>query len=156
AGGSRVATAEGRSGAGALVARVHPHGVPLRRISAAVRLMKAITRDTYGSPDVLELREIDKPPLTPDGILVRVRAASINPYDWHMVRGIPYVVRLMEGLTKPKEKGLGAEAAGVVEAVGDDVTEFHPGDEVFGSRYGSLAEYLCGRERNFVPKPATL
>ncbi len=118
--------------------------------------MKAITRDRYGSPEVLELRDVEKPELTPDGILVRVRAASINPYDWHILRGVPYLVRLMEGVRTPKENVLGADVAGVVEAVGNEVTEFRPGDEVFGSRYGSLAEYFFGRERNFVPKPAAL
>jgi NADPH:quinone reductase-like Zn-dependent oxidoreductase len=118
--------------------------------------VKAVTRDRYGSPDVLELREIDKPSLTPDGMLVRVRAASINPYDWHMLRGVPYLVRLMEGVRTPKAKVLGADAAGVVEAVGSEVKDFKPGDEVFGTRYGALAEYFYGRERNFVPKPSTL
>lgn len=118
--------------------------------------MKAVTRERYGPPDVLALREIEKPGLEPDRILIRVKAASLNPYDWHILRGIPYLVRLMEGARTPKEKVLGADAAGVVEAVGDEVTEFRPGDEVFGTRYGSLAEYFYGRERNFVPKPAKL
>jgi NADPH:quinone reductase-like Zn-dependent oxidoreductase len=118
--------------------------------------MKAIVRDRYGSPDVLELRDVEKPELTPDGILVRVRAASINPYDWHMLRGIPYLVRLMEGVRTPKAKVLGADVAGVVEAVGSEVTQFQAGDEVFGSRYGSLAEFFFGRERNFVRKPEAL
>jgi NADPH:quinone reductase-like Zn-dependent oxidoreductase len=118
--------------------------------------VKAVTRDRYGSPDVLELREIERPALTPDGILVRVRAASLNPYDWHILRGVPYLVRLMEGVRTPKEKVVGADVAGVVEAVGSDVTDFKPGDEVFGTRYGSLAEIFFGRERNFVPKPASL
>jgi NADPH:quinone reductase-like Zn-dependent oxidoreductase len=118
--------------------------------------MKAVTRDRYGSPDVLQLREIDPPELTPDGVLVRVHAASINPYDWHMLRGVPYLVRLMEGVRTPKAKVLGADGAGVVEAVGSEVQEFKPGDEVFGTRYGSLAELFHGRERNFVPKPSNL
>jgi NADPH:quinone reductase-like Zn-dependent oxidoreductase len=116
--------------------------------------MKAVTRDRYGPPDVLQLREIEKPSLTPDGVLVRVHAASINPYDWHMLRGVPYLVRLMEGVRTPKAKVLGADAAGVVQAVGSEVQEFKPGDEVFGTRYGSLAEYFHGRERNFVGKPS--
>ena len=118
--------------------------------------MKAIARDTYGAPDVLELRDVEKPTVAPDGVLVRVRAASLNPYDWHMLRGVPYLVRLSEGLRTPKAKVLGADGAGVVEGVGSDVTAFKPGDEVFGSRYGSLAEFFLGRERNFVPKPPTL
>src|SRR2546423_15712819 len=100
----------------------------------ALAPMKAVTREIYGSPDALEFGEVDKPAVAPDGVLIRVRAASLNAYDWHLLRGAPYLVRLSEGLRTPKATILGADAAGVVEAVGSDVTEFEPGDEGFGSR----------------------
>ena len=117
--------------------------------------MKAIVRDTYGSPDVLELREIPKPELTPDGVLVRVRATSVNRLEWYGVTGRPYVARIMAGLRKPKEPALGVDFAGTVEAVGRDVTDFRPGDEVFGGTSGAFAEYVCVRDA-VVPKPANL
>jgi NADPH:quinone reductase-like Zn-dependent oxidoreductase len=109
-----------------------------------------------GSPDQLELQEIDKPAVGDDGVLVRVRAASVNPYDWHLMRGLPYVVRLTEGLRKPKHSVPGVDVAGHVEAVGESVTQFRPGDEVFGGRVGAFAEYVCGGENRFVPKPPGL
>ena len=119
--------------------------------------MKAIVRERYGSPDVLKLRDIDRPVVDDDGVLVRVRAASINAYDWHMMRGSPSLVRLMAGLRKPKSTAMGVDLAGEVEAVGKNVTEFRPGDEVFGQRVGALAEYVCGTAKSFlVPKPAGL
>jgi NADPH:quinone reductase-like Zn-dependent oxidoreductase len=117
--------------------------------------VKAIVGTEYGSPDALELQEIDTPVLEDDRVLVRVRAASVNPYDWHLMRGLPYLVRVAGGgLRRPKVPVLGVDVAGQVEAVGADVTEFKPGDEVFGSGAGTFAEYTRGRERNFVPKPA--
>ncbi|MDP9273973.1 MAG: NAD(P)-dependent alcohol dehydrogenase [Chloroflexota bacterium] len=119
--------------------------------------MKAIVRDRYGSPEVLELKDVAKPVVDDDSVLVRVRAASINAYDWHMMRGSPYLVRMMAGLRKPKNSAMGVDVAGQVEAVGKNVTQFRPGDEVFGSRTGSLAEYLRATETSFlVPKPAGL
>src|SRR6516164_11097427 len=96
--------------------------------------MKAIRYDRYGSPDVLELRDIDMPAVGDEDLLVRVRAASVNPLDWHFMRGAPYLVRLVAGLSRPKAGTgrLGADMAGTVEAAGQNVTEFKPGDEVFG------------------------
>ena len=88
--------------------------------------MKAIVYEKYGSPDVLELRDIDMPTVSDDSVLVRIRAASANPYDWHFMRGKPYFTRLMFGLLKPKAHGLGADLAGEVEAVGKDVTRSCP------------------------------
>ena len=117
--------------------------------------MRAVVRNTYGSPDVLEIQEIDKPELTDDGVLVRVRAASINPADWYGLTGRPYVARPQMGLRKPKSNRLGVDFAGTVEAVGKDVTQFRPGDEVFGARSGALAEYVCVRDA-VVLKPANL
>jgi len=119
--------------------------------------MRAIVRNTYGSPDVLELQEIDKPDLTDDGVLVRVRAASVNRADWYTLTGTPYVGRTQLGLLKPKSNRMGVDFAGTVEAVGRDVTQFRPGDEVFGGRSGAFAEYVCVREdRAVVPKPANV
>src|SRR5439155_1130504 len=119
--------------------------------------MKAIVRDRYGPPDVLELREIERPAIDDDGILVRVRAASINAYDWHMLRGRPSLVRIVAGLRKPKSTAMGVDVAGQVEAVGKNVTQFRPGDEVFGSRTGSLAEYVRATAKSsLAPKPAGL
>jgi NADPH:quinone reductase-like Zn-dependent oxidoreductase len=120
--------------------------------------MKAIVRERYGSPDVLELQEIDQPVVKDDEVLVRVLAASVNPYDWHMMTGTPYLARLMDGgLRKPKLQLQGLDMAGRVEAVGRDVTEFQPGDEVFGMRSGAFAEYVCVRESRMVlKKPASL
>ena len=118
--------------------------------------MKAIVSRGYGSPDGLELCDVDKPDLSEDGVLLRVRAASVNPYDWHMMRGHPYFVRLGEGLRRPKHEVLGVDVAGEVEAVGASVMELRPGDEVFGGRVRAFAEYVCGPERNFVRKPAAL
>ncbi len=118
--------------------------------------MKAIVYQKYGSPDVLELQELDKPTVTEGGVLVRVRAASVNPYDWHFVRGKPFVVRIMAGLLKPKRKIPGLDVAGRVEAVGGKVTHFQPGDEIFGIGSGAFAEYLCVPENGVVLKPANL
>ncbi len=118
--------------------------------------MKAIVREIYGAPDVLELKEIEMPVLDDDSVLVRVRAASLNAYDWHMMRGSPYLVRMVTGLRKPKSSAMGMDVAGQVEAVGKNVTQFRSGDEVFGSRAGSLAEYVRGPSQSFAPKPAGL
>jgi NADPH:quinone reductase-like Zn-dependent oxidoreductase len=118
--------------------------------------MNAIVREIYGAPDVLELKEIERPVLDDDSVLVRVRAASINAYDWHMMRGSPYLVRMVAGLRKPKSSAMGMDVAGQVEAVGKNVTQFRSGDEVFGSRAGSLAEYVRGTSQSFAPKPAGL
>ncbi len=118
--------------------------------------MKAICQYRYGSPDVLELRDVDKPVVGDDGVLVRVSAASVNPLDWHLMRGLPYFVRLMSGLRSPKSSRPGVDVAGHVEAVGANVTQLRAGDEVFGGCDGAFAEYACGKERHFVPKPARL
>ncbi len=117
--------------------------------------MRAVVHNVYGSPDVLEIQEIDKPDVTDDGVLVRVRAASINPVDWYGVTGKPYVARIQGGLSKPKSNRLGVDFAGTVEAVGKDFTQFRLGDEVFGARNGALAEYVCVRDA-VVLKPANL
>src|ERR1700687_5294552 len=117
--------------------------------------MKAIVYHTYGSPDVLKLEEVEKPTPQDDGILVKVQAASVNAADWHIMRGKPFLVRLMGfGLLKPKYKILGADIAGRVEAVGRNVKQFQPGDEVFGNIRGGFAEYVCAREDALVLKPA--
>lgn len=119
--------------------------------------MKAIFYDRYGSPDVLQLREIDKPVVKDGDVLVRVRAACANPYDWHFMTGLPYIMRMLSGLRKPKVNGLGADFAGQVEAVGKNVTQFRPGDEVFGEvDAGSFAEYVCVLEDWVVLKPAEM
>ena len=117
--------------------------------------MKAIVRDRYGPPDVLELREIEKPELTDDGVLVRVRAASVNRADWYILTGTPYVARAQMGLLKPKQPVLGSDFAGTVEAVGRDVGDLQPGDDVFGGRSGALAEYVCARQ-GVAAKPANV
>jgi NADPH:quinone reductase-like Zn-dependent oxidoreductase len=117
--------------------------------------MKAMVYDRYGSPDVLELRDVDEPALTDDGVLVRVRASSVNPYDWHMLTGIPYLARTSAGLRRPKTGLLGVDFAGVVEAVGKDVDHVRSGDEVFGARNGAFAEYVCVRKAVAL-KPANL
>lgn len=117
--------------------------------------MRAVVRNKYGSPDVLEFQEIAKPDLTDDVVLVRVRTASINPLDWYTMTGTPYVGRVQSGLRKPKSNRLGVDFAGTVEAVGKKVTDFRPGDEVFGGKNGALAEYVCVRD-GIAAKPANL
>jgi NADPH:quinone reductase-like Zn-dependent oxidoreductase len=121
---------------------------------AASRIKVYIYRD-YGSPDVLRLEEIEKPVPADDQVLVRVRAASVNPLDWHYMEGTPYIVRLLEfGLLKPKVPRLGVDMAGQVEAVGKNVTQFKPGDEVYGQKFGAFGEYVTVREdRALVIKP---
>ena len=118
--------------------------------------MKAIVFRKYGSPDVLELDEIDTPVADDGEVLVRVHAASVNPLDWHRMRGLPYVLRASEGLIRPKNNGLGADVAGRVEAVGTGVTQFHAGDDVFGMSVRTCAEYVCVAEEGLAPKPAGL
>ena len=116
--------------------------------------MRAIVREKYGTADVLELRDVDTPVMTDDDVLVRVRAASVNPYDWHVVTGVPYIARLVTGLRRPKSHLLGADFAGIVEAAGSNVRHLRPGDEVFGAGTGSFAEQLCVRaDRAVAPKP---
>ena len=118
--------------------------------------MKAIVHDTYGSPGVLELRDIDKPVVGDHDVLVRVHAAGVNPGVWHLMAGLPYLIRLGSGLLRPRNLVAGQDVAGRVEAVGKDVSQFQPGDEVFGTCSGSFAEYACTRENKFVGKPARL
>ncbi|MBV9678494.1 MAG: NAD(P)-dependent alcohol dehydrogenase [Acidobacteriaceae bacterium] len=115
--------------------------------------MKAVVYDKYGSPDVLRFEEIQKPTAGDEEVLIKVRAASVNPLDWHFMRGEPYFVRIMAGLRKPKITRLGADVAGQVEAIGRNVTRFKEGDEVFGSCRGAFAEYVCTSEQSLVTKP---
>ena len=118
--------------------------------------MKAIVYYNYGSPDVLKCEEIEKPTARDNEVLIKVRAASVNPYDWHFMRGAPYPVRIAAGLRKPKDRRLGVDVAGQVEAVGGNVTQFRPGDEVFGSCRGAFAEYVCAIEEKLALKPANI
>ena len=131
--------------------------------------MKAIVYDRYGSPDVLELAEIDKPVVRDDEVLVRVHAAAVNPADWHFMRGLPYIARMIFGWRKPRPTVLASDMAGQVEAVGKNVMRFGPGDEVFGRTRtahrpdrpaavdtGGCAEYACVSEDLLALKPASL
>jgi NADPH:quinone reductase-like Zn-dependent oxidoreductase len=123
--------------------------------------MKAIVYTKYGPPDVLNLEEVQKPTPKDDEVLVKVHAASANAADWHLMRADPFLVRLMGfGLLKPKNGLLGADIAGRVEAVGRNVTQFQPGDEVFGdlsgSGFGGFAEYVCATEDALALKPANV
>src|SRR5215217_5829081 len=119
--------------------------------------MKAIVRDTYGSPEILELRDIDKPDIADDEVLVHVHAAGVGRDVWHVMTGLPYPIRLAGyGLRTPKNPIIGSDVAGVVEALGKNVSRFQPGDEVFGIGKGSYAEYVCAREDKLAPRPANL
>jgi NADPH:quinone reductase-like Zn-dependent oxidoreductase len=128
-----------------------------RYAAAPANPMKAIVYCDYGVPN-LKFQEIEKPTPADDQVLVKVRAASVNPLDWHFIEGTPYVMRAMGvGLRKPKDTRLGVDFAGTVEAVGEKVTKFKPGDDVFGGRDGAFAEYVCVREARAVAlKPANI
>ena len=128
-------------------------------VRAETTTMKAIVQDGYGSAEVLGLREIDKPTIAANEVLVRVRAAGVNPADWAITGGLPYIARPIYGMGKPKNPVRGTDVAGEVEAVGAGVTRFHPGDEVFGwcgHLGGALAEYASVSEDALVRKPAKL
>jgi NADPH:quinone reductase-like Zn-dependent oxidoreductase len=119
--------------------------------------MNAVFYERYGPPDVLELRVVDTPPIEDHQVLVRVHASSLNPADWYDVAAPPFV-RVIGGggLRRPKDTRVGADLAGRIEAVGGDVTQFEPGDEVFGTGAGAWAEYAAAREVRLVPKPANV
>lgn len=116
--------------------------------------MKAIVYEKYGSPDVIQLKDIDKPTPKDDEVLIKIHAASVNAYDWHFLTADIFLIRFMGGgLLKPKNTRLGADMAGRVEAVGKNVKQFQPGDEVFGMVKGSFAEYTCAPENALALKP---
>jgi len=118
--------------------------------------MRAIVYYKYGSPDVLRCEEIEKPIAGDDEVLIRILAASVNPMDWHFMRGTPYFLRIAAGPRRPKAPRLGVDVAGSVEAVGRNVTQFKPGDEVFGTCRGAFAEYACSPARALVTKPESV
>ncbi len=118
--------------------------------------MKAAVYTRYGPPDVVQVTDVEKPVPKDNEVLIKVRAASVNPVDWHFVRGAPYLVRIMTGLRKPKITRPGVDVAGQVEAVGRNVTQFKPGDEVFGGCRGAFAEYACAIEDRLALKPANI
>ena len=127
---------------------------------ASGNTMKATVYTQYGSPDVLQLKEVAKPTPQDNEVLVHVHAASVNAADWHLMRGTPFLARLVNGLQKPKNTKLGADVAGRVEAVGRNVTQFQVGDDVFGCiplhELGSFAEYVCAHEDALALKPARM
>jgi NADPH:quinone reductase-like Zn-dependent oxidoreductase len=126
-------------------------------LPAQTTLMKAVVHRCYGGPDVVRLEDVSKPTAADNEILVQVHAASVNPLDWHYLRGTPYVLRLDEGFGTPENPRLGVDFAGTVEAVGKSVTRFKPGDEVFGGKFGAFAEYVSVREdRALALKPANV
>ena len=126
-------------------------------LGAGATPMKAIVSRCYGPPDALKLEDVEKPTPADDQILVKVHAAAVNPLDFHYMRGTPYIMRMDSGIGTPKNARLGVDFAGTVEAVGKNVTRFHPGDEVFGGRNGAFGEYVAVREdRNIVLKPANI
>lgn len=116
--------------------------------------MKAVVCHNYGPPDVLKYEEIEKPTAGDDEVLIRIRAASVNPVD--RIFRVPYILRLLTGLRKPKDARVGADMAGQIEAVGKNITQFKPGDEVFGVCRGAFAEYRCAREGKLARKPANI
>jgi NADPH:quinone reductase-like Zn-dependent oxidoreductase len=118
--------------------------------------MKAIVQDEYGAADVLELKDMDKPEIGDDEVLVRVHAAGVDRGVWHLMTGLAYPMRMMYGLRKPKNPVPGMDVAGIVEAVGKNVTQLKPGDEVFGIGKGTFAEYARAPENKLVAKPANL
>lgn len=122
--------------------------------------MKAIVYHKYGPPDVLELKEVEKPTPKDNEVLIKVHAASVNPLDWHFLRGTPLLARVGRGLLKPKNPILGADITGRVEAVGRNVKQFQPGEEVFGGTFesglGGFAEYVCAPENVLALKPASI
>jgi NADPH:quinone reductase-like Zn-dependent oxidoreductase len=125
---------------------------PLYRASG--QFMKGAVRHDYGSPDVVRLEQIDKPLPDDDQVLIKVRAAAINPLDWHLMEGTPYILRMMgSGVMKPKDPRLGVDVAGVVESVGKDVKQFKPGDAVYGAGDSALAEYSPASEKQIALKP---
>jgi NADPH:quinone reductase-like Zn-dependent oxidoreductase len=131
--------------------------VPAPEISSESLSMKAIVYRCYGSPDVLTYEDIEKPMPGNDEVLVKVHAASVNPLDWHYMRGSPYFIRLGSGVGAPKDIRLGVDFAGTVEAVGKDVEQFKPGDEVFGGANGAFSEYVTVRDsRALAMKPANI
>jgi NADPH:quinone reductase-like Zn-dependent oxidoreductase len=115
--------------------------------------MKAAVYSSYGPPDVVQIKEAEKPVPKDNEVLLKVRAASVNPLDWHFMRGTPYFVRIATGLRKPKDTRLGVDVAGQVEAVGRNVAQLKPGDEVFGTCRGAFAEYVCTSDSALVTKP---
>src|SRR5271165_637160 len=115
--------------------------------------MKAAIYTRYGSPDVVQITDIEKPAPNDNEVLIKVRAASVNPYDWHFMRGMPYFLRMVAGLRKPKDTRLGADVSGQVEAIGRNVTRFQEGDEVFGTCRGAFAEFARAAEKTLVMKP---
>ena len=128
---------------------------PAPELSGDATLMKAVVGRCYGSADVLEFEDIEKPIPADNEVLVKVKAAGVNPLDWHYMRGKPYIMRLMgSGIGAPSDTSVGVDFAGVVETVGKDVTQFKPGDEVFGGRSGAFAEYLTiPEDRAIALKP---
>lgn len=118
--------------------------------------MKAIVYEQYGPPEVLQLREIAKPAPADNEILIKVRAASVNPLDWHFMRGEPWLIHLILGVRKPKNIRLGVDVGGVVESVGRNINQFKSGDAVFGGCRGAFAEYVCTKEDQLALKPASL
>ncbi|BAZ05565.1 NAD(P)-dependent alcohol dehydrogenase [Calothrix sp. NIES-3974] len=133
----------------------------MNNLKQTVPKMKAIVQYEYGSPDVLKLEEVDRPVIFDKGVLVKVRGAAVHAGDWHLMRGKPFFIRFIYGgLGKPQTQILGCDVAGVVEAVGRDVTQFQPGDVVFGdlseSGFGAFAEYVCAPETAFAIAPSDL
>src|SRR5580692_4021589 len=118
--------------------------------------MRAAVYTRYGPPEVVQITDVEKPVPKDNEVLIKVRAASLNPLDWHFMRGTPYAVRIIAGLRKPRFPGLGVDVAGQVEALGAKVSQFKLGDEVFGSCKGAFAEYVCASESAVVMKPATV
>jgi NADPH:quinone reductase-like Zn-dependent oxidoreductase len=118
--------------------------------------VKAIVYDRYGPPDVLHYEELDKPLPADDQILIKVHASSVNPYDWHFIRGTPSFIRLFAGIRAPKSRRLGVDVAGEVEAAGLNVTNFKPGDAVFGTAKGAFAEYVCASDSTLALKPESI
>src|SRR5256886_11673228 len=148
--GNRLAYTRGHRPQGGLVSVT-----TTRRDDTRQDLMKAIVQDRFGPPDILQLSDIDLPEVKADEVLVRVRAAALNPADWHILRGDPRIARLMGmGLTKPKARVAGIDAAGVVEAAGANVRGLRIGEEVLGFGRGAFAEYACAGADLVVPKPA--
>ncbi len=130
---------------------------PLPAVAEGTPTMQAVVHSCYGSPDVLDVAQVARPVPGDGELLVKVRAAAVNPLDWHFLRGSPYFMRLMSGIGAPNSPRLGVDFAGTVEAVGKDVTRFRPGDAVFGSSWGAFAEYLTvGADWAVVPKPDNL